>query len=169
MSVWRPVQLQRWPQVMLLPWTSEQLKCRQVGLFVSCAAAGQRHMQERQPWLRLRADALVNSVHLSPHIRAHVSCAPPRTRYVFLSVESPPTPRFDTSREYNQPNLPPYYRSTRVQPNVLCCYETLTFHQTGGFVLRDMNSDIEGFDADLNHLSRRRAARSRCMPTVEIK
>ena len=34
--------------------------------------------------VRAEATAL-NYYHLSPHIRAQVLCAPPRTRYVFLS------------------------------------------------------------------------------------
>ena len=36
---------------------------------------------------RLRAQPALNWDHLSPHIRAHVLCAPPRARYVFLSPE----------------------------------------------------------------------------------
>ena len=37
--------------------------------------------------VRAEATAL-NYYHLSPHIRAQVLCAPPRTRYVFLSARA---------------------------------------------------------------------------------
>ena len=32
------------------------------------------------------AEGLGNYYHLSPHVRANVLCAPPRTRYVFLKM-----------------------------------------------------------------------------------
>jgi hypothetical protein len=53
----------------------------------------------------LETETAGNYYHLSPHIRAHVLCAPPRARYVFLTPHKIAAPQ--TWQHADCTQLPP--------------------------------------------------------------